>query len=201
MNWEGAPMGSHNADYASQGLFLAFRSNAFWPSLLLFGANFHLNKQHLNGLFWMAFFFDSRWWSVLLFAKLEEGLLFHKTAPWDFLTVHKSPRGSSVSTLSVKKWTNRRADGSASRLPRCLWIWDCFHAILWCWIISTRWRKASDFLLIYFIRRRYRVIWSWYLLTIISNGFYLFLPSYLFCFSPNASWILSEPHCALEKWK
>jgi len=31
-----------------------------------------------------------------LFAKLEEGLLFHKT-------VHKSPRGSSVSTLSVKK--------------------------------------------------------------------------------------------------
>lgn len=61
------------------------------------------------------------------FAKLEEDSCFRKTAPWDFQTVHKSPRGSSVSTLSVKQWTNQSADGSA---PSPLRLFSCHFMVL-----------------------------------------------------------------------
>lgn len=129
--------GSHKADYVSQGLFLAFRSNAFWPSLL-FGVLFFWEfspkqtafKWPLLEGFFLGRFSDLRWWSVLFFCKARGRLLFHKKAPWDFLTVHKSPRGSSVSTLSVKKKrTNQRADGPAlSSLSRRLF--SCHFMVL-----------------------------------------------------------------------
>ncbi len=131
---------------------------------------------------------------LYLFCKARGRLLFHKTAPWDFQTVHKSPRGSQLALYLWKKWTNQSADGSVPS-PLNLRLFSCHFMVL-----DHQHKVEKSERLTYSTRRRYRVMQLWYLLTIIPNCFYLFLPSYLFVFfSPNASWILSEPHCALEK--
>lgn len=74
------------------------------------------------------------------FAKLEEDSCSAKRLLGIFKRYTNPPEALQ---LALYLWKNEPIRAQMGRPRR---LWDYFHAILWCWIISTRWRKVNAFL-------------------------------------------------------